>query len=290
MEITSIKDYINSFTSDLCYNLGIEDSGAISGLSHVINQEVLSSVPSGLDAKNLKVYDVNNNKQAVVIWGRQAVVLDAILELVRARQKGYKGKIDNILLQSDKRYMVFDNNAYPIQDMEVARFVQNTCKMRQVAELLSGGVGFGVSLYGDSINVLKQYLLKAEHIKNTKYTVLNDAYTIKELDNISFELNYINKQLVNCTQRQLVEFAKQHYPSLDTRAKELNIFSPDLIYRVKQGMSVDNAIELGIYERDKYQLDYRYSIWNLGSCYIPNIDKILTNIIKELITLKQEGK
>lgn len=286
MKIESIRDYIDSFTSDLCYNLGIEDSGAISGLSHAINQEVLNSVPSGLDAKNLKVYDVNNNKQAVVIWGHQAVVIDAMLELVRARQKGYEGNIDDILLHSDKRYMVFDNNAYPVQDMEVAMFVQNTCKMRQVAELLSGGATFGVTLYGDSINVLKQYLLKAKHIKNTKYTVLNDVYTIKELDNISFELNYISKQLVSCTQRQLVEFAKQHHPSLDTRAKELNIFSPDLIYRVKQGMSVDNAIELGIYERDKYQLDYCYSIWNLGSCYIPNIDKILENIIKELIALK----
>lgn len=283
-----LKNNIYKYADDMCFKLGICNNIMIDAIALNIFSSIDGKLPSQIGCDTLNVLDVNEKQHEVSVYDTSTLSYEALLAMSDIRSKGLDIDIRDVLLHSDKRYIVIGESARPVFDIDikVAKFIQNECPLELLSDLVSEHLNIGIKLYADTINVLKQYIDKAYKISTAKHLVLSSEYTEQELNNRNFELSYIIKNTLRSTYDELVSYKSRHKNETKKVAYGNNISWYDLVYRLQQGISLDKAVKLGIEEREKYNLHYyeEYSGRTFASYKnADNLKEIVVNIIAEKI-------
>ena len=275
----------NSVATDIVEILGI-DKNIQKTLGAALHKTISAEINSNMSLYEIDFLDIHDNKQTANSIEHKNLLFNAISERYKAYKNGELISIKDVLLHSDKRYILYNNEILLVEDVEAAKFIEANCLVEPVINTVFKDKNFEKSPKGNTIELLTQYLCKANRIRDTKYTVLSEQYSTEQLDDEYFEFMYIREQMLETKFDVLYKFKYEYneWTGIDIAevAKHNNIYCMDLLYRLYNKVKLSEAIKLGIQDREKYGLRfYRGILPAQGDNTPDNMKELIVNIIKE---------
>lgn len=209
----------------------------------------------------VRMYDIHNN--IIYISLNEDVIDTIILEKIKLADLNKSSEYihaRNVLLNSDRRAINVNGKHIISIESNVLMWLLKKNTTDFVYMVLNGDTRPN-NMSGDTIEIWKDYINKSGRINITKRMVETDDIHL-DYDSTSFEFDYIkllHYRKIDETKNDdsaLKEITQNVNIDYINLCKDNNISMSDFIFRVKTGINEDDALAIGIYERDTYGLYY----------------------------------
>lgn len=284
----TLRRMLEPSINDTVQRLGLSNTALKKNLLDSAVHNILKSLQSIKTPCEISFLDINGVAHKTTTDKHRVLLLEAVIEKYKTSLNGVNLPLNKVLLHSDKRCLMFEDDIHIVGDLEVAQYINEYCLTPLMIDIIYYGSPFNKLISGDTINILKQYVRKAGRIYNSKFLMFGGQLPNETLDDEYFELKYIVKQLDRPRFSQLYNLSKIYQQvddiDIDKIAKDNNIFTVDLLFRLYNKMKLEDAIQEGINDRVNYGLQYHGALSEKILYNIPlNYSEILTRVIKSEI-------
>lgn len=161
----------NSIATDIVEILGI-DKDIQKTIGVALNRTISAEINSNMSLYEIDFLDIHDNKQTANSIEHKKLLFNAISERYKAYKNGELISIKDVLLHSDKRYILYNNEILLVEDVEAAKFIEANCLVEPVINTVFKDKKFEKSLKGNTIELLTQYLCKANRIREDRKSVV----------------------------------------------------------------------------------------------------------------------
>lgn len=273
-----LLESVSKDVSAIYEKMGIRDSSntarriaydIIRGAFNIMDEDTEHGINVlGVDEKTYRINPLN-------------VIREVKLEILFSRLYDKETCIEDILLKSNKRFVVRDNKIYNQVPKDIGRYLMDNDFNSFLFEKIE--LNSHLLLWGNNVKFMKKYLSMEPSINKKKYIVQGTDRYDPEKDDYAFL--YLRDKICQITPHILEDKYDSNKLIYDICINN-DISYHDVLYRLYNGMDINSAIEIGKVEREKYNLHNlsERAEYN-GRQYNSPIAFILT-----MIKLKSEGK